>query len=382
MISIISVGKSSFIRRNTGDQSIKVGNTLHSGQRKNLKVPQCIGPDGSTETEKVTSYRYSYGGKNFKLVDTPGFDDSRFTNDMVVEKILEWLRNSFEKGSTLNGIIYIHPIVKPRIGGTASSNIRMFRKLCGKDFYRNVVLATTFWGGIDLSEGVQREKELCENDEFWGILKKRGSRVVRLGLDDREDQRLLLKIAEQERCILQAQKEMQEGKDTSDTAAAKEVTQHVTNWSESFEQQLHLEEQKCRQELDDHIKRSEDRFEAYRRTVEWERKPQERDNFIQMKNQWLQRLQEQKARRDERSAALQAEIDQLRHKVDPHKRNAEKTEGPRGKDIRCRHVLVASMMVMCCSKCQRTIKPRRDRFYRKWHPLATITSFPLVYSSR
>jgi GTPase SAR1 family protein len=363
VMGMTGAGKSSFIRRITRDQSIRVGDTLHSGKHNHFfkeSAPKCYpGLTGSTETEEVTSYRYSYGGKTFRLIDTPGFDDSRFADDIIVEKILEWLRNSLAQGTTLNGIIYIHPIIKPRIGGTASSNIRMFKQLCGKDFYRNVVLATTFWEGIDPSEGAKREKELCENDEFWGILKRRGSRVVRLGLDDSKDQRLLLEIAEQEKCILQAQKEMREGKDISDTAAAKEVKEVVTNWSKWFEQQLRLEEQKCSGELDDHFKRSQVQLEAHRQNLEREHR-RKRADYTEMKKQWLQRQRE----RDQRSAALQAEIDQLRQRVDQQKRNAAKMEHPYIKHTKCRRVSVAS--VMCCSYCGRTIKPKRHRFYRKW----------------
>jgi hypothetical protein len=311
------------------------------------------------------------------LIDTPGFDDSRFSDDIIVGKILTWLRNSMDEGTTLNGIIYIHPIIKPRMGGTASSNIRMFKQLCGKDFYRNVVLATTFWGDIDPSEGAKRERELWESDEFWGILKRRGSRVVRLGLDLRDDRRLLLKMAGQEKCMLQAQMEMQEGKDISDTAAAKEVNEGVTNWSEWFEDQLRLEDQKCRRELANHEKRSKDRFDAHRQMLERERAQQElsrkRVDYNEMKEQWLKRQREQKARRDQRAAALQKDIDRLQKEVD-NKKNAKKTESFYRKRIKCKRVSVAS--VMCCSKCQFTIKPRRHRFYRKWHSLATLVSFP------
>lgn len=377
VMGMTGAGKSSFIRRITGDQSIKVGDTLHSGKCITLRSLQFIRPNRSSETEEVKSYHHSYGGKTFQLVDTPGFDDSRFSDDKIVEKILEWLRNSLTQGTTLNGIIYIHPIIKPRIGGTAGSNIRMFKQLCGNDFYQNVVLATTFWEDIDPSEGARRERELYENDEFWGILKKRGSKVVRLGLDQRADQRLLLRIAEQEKCILQAQKEMQEGKDISDTAAAKEVKEDVTNWSVWFEGQLRLEDEKCHRELADHLKRSQDQLEAHRQTLERERRQKElsrkRLEYTLMKEQWLLRQREDKARR-ERLATLRAYNDRLQHEVDSHKRNSARIKHRSSKHITCRRTSVAS--TMCCSNeaCGAEIRPKRHRFYRKWHSLATMVS--------
>jgi ribosomal protein L25 (general stress protein Ctc) len=317
------------------------------------------------------------------LVDTPGFDDSRFTDDKIVKKILEWLRNSLAQGTTLNGIIYIHPIVKPRIGGTASSNIRMFKQLCGPEFYNNVVLATTFWEGFDPIVGKSRERELRENDEFWGILYKRGSSVVRLGLDDNEDRRLLLRIAKKEKLVLQAQREMQEGKDILDTAAAREVTEDVTKWSERFEQELRLEDEKCRRKLAEYEKRSRDRIEAHRQALEREREQRElsqkRVDYHLMKEQWLRRQSEEKARRDRRSAALQADIDQLQQKLaKARKRNSQRMERPYSKHHKCKRGSVPK--VLFCSKdhCMRTIRPKRHRFYRKWHH-CIIFSSPYYY---
>ena len=96
--------------------------------------------------------------------------------------------------------------------GTALSNMNMFRRLCGSDCFPNVVLATSFWSEVDPTEGARRERELYETDKFWGQLVKKGSPVVRIGLDDRADQRLLLRIARNNKVFLRAQKEMQDGR--------------------------------------------------------------------------------------------------------------------------------------------------------------------------
>ncbi len=96
----------------------------------------------------------------------------------------------------------------------------MFRKLCGTDFYPNVILATSFWGSVDADIGRRREVELRENDEFWGAMVKRGSTIVRLP-DDREGSvQLLSRLAGKQRTALQIQRELvDQGLSIHNTAA-------------------------------------------------------------------------------------------------------------------------------------------------------------------
>lgn len=44
--------------------------------------------------------------------------------------------------------------------GSAKKNLLMFKKLCGKDAMKNVILATTMWGKVSSEEGAQRETQL------------------------------------------------------------------------------------------------------------------------------------------------------------------------------------------------------------------------------
>jgi hypothetical protein len=55
----------------------------------------------------------------------------------------------------------------------------MFQKLCGPDAFKNVILVTTMWESVNQSDGGEREEELCETSEFWGMMMKRGSQTVR-----------------------------------------------------------------------------------------------------------------------------------------------------------------------------------------------------------
>ena len=70
------------------------------------------------------------------------------------------------------------------MNGSALKNLKMFQKLCGENYFQNVVLATTMWGnlqgkGLSLDTGVDRERELVENPQFWGAIYQQRSRVMR-----------------------------------------------------------------------------------------------------------------------------------------------------------------------------------------------------------
>jgi hypothetical protein len=84
----------------------------------------------------------------------------------------------------------------------------MFRKLCGEDCMRNILLATTFWDGVTELEGKRREDELRGNVEFWGGMVQKGSTITRLGTDRASGIQLLMRFANSKQVTLLAQSEM------------------------------------------------------------------------------------------------------------------------------------------------------------------------------
>ena len=62
------------------------------------------------------------------------------------------------------------------MAGTPLKNLRLFEKLCGKEF-STIVLTTTMWDDIDLESGEEREQELQDN--YWRSMINRGSTVKR-----------------------------------------------------------------------------------------------------------------------------------------------------------------------------------------------------------
>src|SRR5204863_7936488 len=80
----------------------------------------------------------------------------------------------------LSGIIYLHRITDVRMAGSSLRNLSMFKKLCGENFYSQVMLVTTMWDNLRSRDvGEQREKELLRKKEWWGLMAQRGSKTIR-----------------------------------------------------------------------------------------------------------------------------------------------------------------------------------------------------------
>jgi hypothetical protein len=86
----------------------------------------------------------------------------------------------------------------------------MFRKLCGNQALKNVILATTHWNEVPTATGKARERELIQDDRFWGKLIKAGSKVLRLDQDRESALSVLRETARNAKVTLQAQQDMVE----------------------------------------------------------------------------------------------------------------------------------------------------------------------------
>ncbi|KAJ5203307.1 hypothetical protein N7449_005386 [Penicillium cf. viridicatum] len=162
IMGVTGAGKSTFISQ-LADSQAPVGTGLYA----------C--------TQDVAVYRCKPSGPvNIWLVDTPGFDDTHRSDTDVLREIANWLMESFSsKKVILNGIIYLHRITDIRMQGSAMKNLFMFKKLCGPDALKNVILATTMWERVSLEDGERREQELERTSEFWGEMIMRGAQVKR-----------------------------------------------------------------------------------------------------------------------------------------------------------------------------------------------------------
>jgi hypothetical protein len=179
----------------------------------------------------------------FYLVDTPGFDDTHKSDTDTLMELTSWLSEAYEAKILLTGIIYLHRIMDPRLGGKALQNLKMFKSLCGKKAMSKVVLATTFWSHVNAATGTDREKEL-EKNEFWGSMIERGSKVLRQD-NGRVSARSIIEYLVKNRTpanasvALAIQKEMVDDRKTLDqTGAGQEMNAQILTMRKEYEEKI------------------------------------------------------------------------------------------------------------------------------------------------
>lgn len=167
------------------------------------------------------AYPFTFFGHNIVLVDTPGFDDTYRSDADVLESLVAWLTTSYQAGKKLSGLVYLHRISDIRMQGSALRNLRVFRDLCGKDCFKNVVLCTTFWDVVEKEAVAEaRLNELVSNEGFWGGMIDNGSKVFKGSLSRVEAIYVIYELISGQRLPLQIQKEIvDENKSLQETSA-------------------------------------------------------------------------------------------------------------------------------------------------------------------
>ncbi|KAL4064017.1 P-loop containing nucleoside triphosphate hydrolase protein [Scleroderma citrinum] len=275
------VGKSSFIQ-----------DALPSNLHNEVKVGHSL----RSETTKVQPVSWTNeAGKRVKLVDTPGFDDSRagMTDAKVLIMIANFLTNEYKgKNSRLTGLIYFHRIIDPRVGGTAHRNLRMFRKLCGDDSLKNVVIVTTMWDMVTPEEGERRENELMSSDELFKPLLDAGAITMRHDRTAKSAATIIEYLLGKSPTIPQIVHEIvNKGKALEDTAAGTELRSEIHELVKLLKDEMH-EMQK--------------RFEE-----EMQRMGEERQRMDEER----QRMDEERQRTNEAMSRLLMELDELKRGI-------------------------------------------------------------------
>lgn len=167
------------------------------------------------------------GDRRIHLIDTPGFDDTEIKDADILEVIALYLSNPSSRRISLSGIIYLHRISDPKVGGTAIKNIRLFRGLVGNKVMSNVVLVTTMWDLVSRPEGESREAQLLNTDDFWGGMVRYGARHDRYDGNRQNGLRIIWALLGNNPGAVQIQEEIAEGASLSDTSAGREVNEHI-----------------------------------------------------------------------------------------------------------------------------------------------------------
>lgn len=138
-------------------------------------------------------------------------------------------------------MIFVHRISDFRMGGISLKNFRTFRKLCGEQTLRNVVILTNMWSQVDVTVGEQRENELSSQDEFFKPALDKGAMMMRHDGTLQSAREVVSYILSNRPQALQIQREMvEENRDVAETSAADEMDRAL------HEQQEHQKEEALR----------------------------------------------------------------------------------------------------------------------------------------
>lgn len=255
-------GKSTFVNVSSGSH-LPVGRSLQS----------CT-------SEVMTSNPFTLNGHTVMLIDTPGFDDTNRSDTDILSSIAAYLANSYEQGARLAGIIYMHRISDPRMGGTSKRNFGIFRELCGERTLRNVLIVTTMWSEVDPEVGEERERELASNVKFFKSVLEKGARMVRY-FNTRESAHAILRhLINSKASTLQIQHEIvNEHRDLAHTSAGAEVvrvlkeqsdrhSEEIRNLRREMESAIQAKDDELRQELEEVISKNRTEIERIQRNTE------------------------------------------------------------------------------------------------------------------
>jgi len=189
-------------------------------------------------------------GSRIVLVDTPGFEDSKRSDEEILKLIGEWLKKTYvklnlmphttkphphryKKRILLSGIVYMHRITDFRMAAAPHRNLLMFAELTGPRSAKNVVLVTTMWDTLNptcQNEGVEREKGL--KTKYWNTMIYHGAAAERFLNNSDSAWRIINNIVDRnkndEKPVLQFQEERVDRKKTlKETGAGQALYQDL-----------------------------------------------------------------------------------------------------------------------------------------------------------
>ncbi|RYN50593.1 hypothetical protein AA0118_g10822 [Alternaria tenuissima] len=143
-----------------------------TGAGKSTFIEHCTKPterlsghELSSCTSQVSIHTTCVLGRTVHLIDTPGFNDSRRSDGETLQELAYWLAAAYERDIKISGIIYLHCITNNRFQGSAVRALSAFKKMCGEEVFKGVIVATTMWDKVtadELAKAEIRHEELQE----------------------------------------------------------------------------------------------------------------------------------------------------------------------------------------------------------------------------
>jgi hypothetical protein len=264
------------------------------------------------------------------------------------------------------------------MSGTALRNNRMFRKLCGEDAFKNVVLATTFWEGITPAIGAQREKELCENRDFWGGMLEKGAQMVRLQRDRQSGLQLIEKISANEKIILDVQDEMvNQGKAIGETEVLKSEREELERVQRALEAereaarlQMEFEQERARKDQEEKLKREREKLRQQReaeRVAEERRQARAKREAQILYEKRLEEIRQEKIRQEKKILREKLEMERM-EREERAKQKAREEEAAaevirKRQEYQQNYVCIRVAPQWTCDKCHGKVE-RYTTYYR------------------
>ena len=173
---------------------------------------------------------------------------------------------SYEKGSKLAGIIYIHRISDERFTGISVRNFKMFRKLCGDSTLKNVVLVTNMWGKVEEDVGKAREQELA-SIYFKPALDKKAQLARHYNTIQSSHDIIRLIMKNNPAPLLIQQELVDQHKNIKDTAAGEAVNEELSAMIKRHEAEMNTLRADMRQALKEKDEETRKELEAETRKI-------------------------------------------------------------------------------------------------------------------
>jgi len=256
LMGMTGSGKSSFSNLVSGSDDLEVGTDLCS----------C--------TSKIQlSKPFALDGHRVALIDTPGFNDTTMGDFEILRMITAFLERTYEKGIRLAGIIYFHRISDERFTGMDVRNFGVFRKLCGEQTLKNVVIMTNMWSKVTPEVGEARERQL--STLFFKPATDKGARFLRHGGSVESAHAVIRAVLGNQPLALQVQEELvDQHKTLSRTAAGEEIHRALNEDAGKLEQKIKAlqdelqdaekKERETREELEEEVRRLRERLDSVR----------------------------------------------------------------------------------------------------------------------
>jgi hypothetical protein len=207
------------------------------------------------------------------FVDTPGFDDTLRTDTEVLREIVNWLNVSYAQNIKMSGVVYLHAVNLPRVTGSAHTNMRLFRELCGDESMASVVLATTHWSRSSGERAAQelRHDQLVNDDAFWRRMERKGARVFKHDRGEISARAIVHYLVDRgqsarggDRMNLRVQREMAEGRTLDQTAVGMALERRMEEMRTTYEREL----ANLKRELEEARKEARQQTEQNRERIE------------------------------------------------------------------------------------------------------------------